>query len=125
MSGCLGHDLQGWVRCPTTGEERQCTGWRGHGRVSRGPVVVLTVDAPVLKQFWLADYFPEVIALDQARFPTLEQVTGALAQGSAEVRVDVSPVPVDCTDGFGEAFYAPPRGFPSSGSPRRYVGVSS
>jgi len=32
--------------------------------VSRGPVVVLTVDAPVLKQFWLADYFPEVIALD-------------------------------------------------------------
>ena len=77
-------------------------------RVSRGPVVVLTVDAPVLQQFWLADYFPEVIALDQARFPTLDQVTGALAQGSAEVRVDVVPVPVDCTDGFGEAFYARP-----------------
>jgi len=37
----------------------------------------------------------------EGRFPTLEQVTGALAQGSAEVRLDVSPVPLDCTDGFG------------------------
>jgi len=86
-------------------------GLREMRRVSRGPVVVLTVDAPVLQQFWLADYFPEVIALDQARFPTLDQVTGALAQGSAEVRVDVVPVPVDCTDGFGEAFYARPEAF--------------
>ncbi len=86
-------------------------GLREMRRVSRGPVVVLTVDAPVLQQFWLADYFPEVIALDQARFPTLDQVTGALAQGSAEVRVDVVPVPLDCTDGFGEAFYARPEAF--------------
>jgi hypothetical protein len=80
-------------------------------RVSRGPVVVLTIDAPALRQFWLADYFPEVIAVDQARFPTLDQVTSALAQGSTEVRVDVVPVPCDCTDGFGEAFYARPEAF--------------
>lgn len=86
-------------------------GLREMRRVSRGAVVVLTVDASVLQQFWLGDYFPEVIALDQARFPTLDQVTGALARGSAEVRVDAVPVPVDCTDGFGEAFYARPEAF--------------
>lgn len=83
-------------------------GLRELRRVSRGPVVVLTFDAPVMQQSWLAHYFPQVIALDQARFPTLDQVTCTLAQGSSEVRVDVVPVPVDCTDGFGEAFYARP-----------------
>ncbi|MEU4620230.1 hypothetical protein AB0G04_09660 [Actinoplanes sp. NPDC023801] len=76
--------------------------------MSRGPVVVLTLDVPALRQFWLADYIPEIVAVEQARFPTLEQVTGALVDGSAEVRVDVVPVPRDCTDGFGEAFYARP-----------------
>lgn len=86
-------------------------GLREMRRVSRGPVVILTVDAPALRQFWLADYFPEVIALDQARFPTIECVTGALARGSSEVSVAVVPVPVDCVDGFGEAFYARPEAF--------------
>ncbi len=86
-------------------------GLRELRRVSRGPVVVLTVDAPALQQLWLADYFPEVIALDQTRFPTIDRVTSALAPGSTEVRVDVVPVPVDCTDGFGEAFYGRPEAF--------------
>jgi len=72
---------------------------------------VLTFDAPALQRFWLADYCPEVIAVEQARFPTLDQVTSALARGSAEVRVEVVPVPCDRTDGFGEAFYARPEAF--------------
>lgn len=86
-------------------------GLREMRRVSRGPVVILTVDAPALWKFWLADYFPEVIALDQTRFPTIERVTGALARGSSDVRVEPVPVPVDCTDGFGEAFYGRPEAF--------------
>ena len=65
-------------------------------------------DASALQQFWLTDYIPEVVVVEQTRFPTLKQVTDALAQGSAEVRVDVVPVPRDCSDGFGEAFYARP-----------------
>ena len=86
-------------------------GLREIRRVSRGAVVVLTIDAPALQQFWLTDYIPEVVAVEQARFPTLDQVTRALDQGSAEVRVDVVPVPRDCTDRFGEAFYARPEAF--------------
>ena len=80
-------------------------------RVSRGRVVVLTIDAPSLQQFWLADYLPEIVAVERARFPTLAQVTDALAPGSAEVSVDAVPVPLDCTDGFGEAFYGRPEAF--------------
>lgn len=89
-------------------------GLRELRRVSRGPVVVLTVDAPALHRFWLADYFPEVIALDQTRFPAIDRVVGVLASGGAEVRVDVVPVPADCVDGFGEAFYARPEAFLSA-----------
>jgi hypothetical protein len=86
-------------------------GLRELRRVSRGPVVVLTIDAPALQEFWLLDYIPEVLGVERARFPTLEQVTDALGEGSAEVRVDVVPVPRDCVDGFGEAFYARPEAF--------------
>ena len=86
-------------------------GLRELRRVSQGLVVVLTLDAPSLQQFWLADYLPEIVAVERARFPRLAQVTDALAPGSAEVSVDPVPVPLDCTDGFGEAFYGRPEAF--------------
>lgn len=86
-------------------------GLRELRRVSRGPVVVLTIDISALKDFWLIEYIPEVIAVEEARFPELERIADALARGSAEVRVEVVPIPRDCTDGFGEAFYARPEAF--------------
>ena len=86
-------------------------GLRELRRVSRGPVVVLTLDAPALQEFWLAAYIPEIVAVEQARFPTVERVTGVLADGSMSVRVEPVPVPRDCVDGFGEAFYARPEAF--------------
>ncbi len=86
-------------------------GLRELRRVSRGPVVVLTLDAAALHEFWLADYVPEVVTVDRARFPSLDQVTTTLAPGSGGVHVEVVPVPSDCIDGFGEAFYARPEAF--------------
>lgn len=86
-------------------------GLREMRRVSRGPVVVLTLDAPALEQFWLSDYIPEVVALEKARFPHLDDVVDALAPGSTKVEVDVVAVPHDCSDGFGEAFFARPEAF--------------
>jgi SAM-dependent methyltransferase len=86
-------------------------GLREMRRVSRGPVVVLTVDAPALRQFWLTDYIPEVVAVEEARFPRLDQVIDTLTPGSAEVRVDAVAVRRDCSDGFGEAFFARPEAF--------------
>lgn len=77
-------------------------------RVTSAAVVVFTFDPEALGRQWLAAYSPEVLAVERARFPTIDTVAGALG-GSIEVRV-VS-IPRDCTDGFGEAFYARPERF--------------
>lgn len=77
-------------------------------RVSRGPVVVLTFDGTALLDFWLAEYVPQVIATERRRFPPVDQVASLLG-GATEI-VDV-PIPLDCVDGFGEAYYGRPEAF--------------
>jgi hypothetical protein len=83
-------------------------GLRELRRVSRGPVAILTFDGEALLDFWLNDYVPEVIATEQARFPAIDHVVEALG---GEVDVLDVPIPIDCTDGFGEAYYARPEAF--------------
>jgi SAM-dependent methyltransferase len=83
-------------------------GLRELRRVSRGPVAILTFDADALLDFWLNEYLPEVIATEQARFPTIDHVAAVLG---GEVAVLDVPIPIDCTDGFGEAYYARPEAF--------------
>ncbi len=51
------------------------------------------------------DYAPELIAAEQRRYPAIEALASRLGPG-AEVRA--IPIPVDCTDGLTEAFYARP-----------------
>ncbi len=74
-------------------------------RVSRGPVVILSFDAG-FRGFWLTDYFPGLIALDEAQMPPM----GGL-YGDHLGRVEVLPVPIpphDCTDGFLAAYWRRP-----------------
>jgi len=75
-------------------------------RVSRRQVV-LHFDLDVSWRFWLADYLPEAWALDDRRSPTVDAAVAALG-GSDRVRVEVLPVPHDCTDGFMAAFWRRP-----------------
>jgi SAM-dependent methyltransferase len=77
-------------------------------RVARGPVVVLTFDGDALDRFWLADYVPELIAAERRRYPAIDSIRTALGGTS---RVIVVPVPIDCVDGFTEAYYARPEKF--------------
>jgi SAM-dependent methyltransferase len=77
-------------------------------RVARGPVAVLTFDATVLDRFWLAGYAPELIAAERRRFPPI--ATFATAVGPVTEVIDVA-VPLDCTDGFAEAYYGRPEQF--------------
>jgi SAM-dependent methyltransferase len=74
-------------------------------RVTRGPVVILTCDPERLSLFWLDRYAPEVTEVEARRYPEIAAIGGAL--GAA---VDVAPVPIplDCSDGFGEAYYGRP-----------------
>jgi SAM-dependent methyltransferase len=77
-------------------------------RVTRGPVALLTFDGDALVDFWLNEYVPEVIAIERTRFPAIDEVARLL--GGA-VEVIAVPIPIDCSDGFGEAYYARPEAF--------------
>jgi SAM-dependent methyltransferase len=83
-------------------------GLRELRRVVRGPVVVLTFDGAALDRFWLAEYAPELIAAERRRYPAMELIAEHIGP-ACEVRE--VPVPVDCVDGFTEAFYARPERF--------------
>jgi hypothetical protein len=76
-------------------------------RVARGPVVILTCDPAAMASFWLSDYCPEVTAVEASRFPPIERIVRLLGGGADVHRV---PVPLDCTDGFNEAYYGRPEG---------------
>lgn len=80
-------------------------GLRELRRVTRGPVVILTGDPGRLRQFWLAGYVPEVIDTEARRYPAVETLRAGLGGQAA---VSVVPVPLDCTDGFNEAYYGRP-----------------
>lgn len=74
-------------------------------RVSRGPVVVTVSDPVRLLDFWLAEYFPEPLLVEQTRFPKIERLAALLGPGT---RIESIPIPLDCTDGFTEAYYGRP-----------------
>lgn len=84
-------------------------------RVTRGPVVILTCDPTALDGFWLAEYAPEVIATEAGRYPALERIRSGLG---GEVHAREVPVPLDCTDGFGEAYYGRPEALLDPGARR-------
>ena len=83
-------------------------GLRELRRVTRGPIVVLTFDGDALDRYWLADYAPELISVERRRYPSLERIAQGLG-GSTDVQV--IPIPMDCVDGFTEAYYARPEAF--------------
>jgi len=75
-------------------------------RVTRGPVVVLTFD-PSFRGFWLADYIPELVKLDDVIMPRMadyEEWLGA-------VDISTVPIPHDCTDGFLYAYWRRPSAY--------------
>ena len=72
-------------------------------RVTRGPVVFLTFDAGH-KDFWLFDYFPALLTLDEAAMPPMQRYADWLG----DVAIDPVPIPHDCTDGFLAAYWRRP-----------------
>ena len=81
-------------------------GVREMRRVSRGRIVIFAFDPSHSHRFWLIrDYFP-----DMAHAPTeafdLDDVAAAVGG-----RVEVVPVPADCTDGFLAAYWRRPAAY--------------
>ncbi len=77
-------------------------------RVTKEQVIIMTFDPSALDNFWNVHYFPELIEVEKARYPTIEFIKNALG-GNCEV-VEI-PIPLDCVDGFQEAFYGRPEAF--------------
>ena len=77
-------------------------------RVTRGAIVVMTFDGDLLHRFWLAAYSPEVIEAERGRYMPMEELRTALSVRGRRVEVLPVPIPIDCTDGFTEAYYARP-----------------
>jgi SAM-dependent methyltransferase len=112
-------------------------------RVATGPVVILTADPAHLHEFWLNDYAPEVMETEARRFPAIDRVAAALGGGSLggatlggatlggatlgggahggaarawAIEVRVVEIPLDCTDGFNQAYYGRPEMFLDPGA---------
>lgn len=80
-------------------------GLRELRRVTSGPVVVLTCDPDRLDRSWIAEYAPEVIATEARRYPPISRIAEGLG---GVVEVSSIRIPLDCTDGFSEAYYGRP-----------------
>ncbi len=87
-------------------------GLREMQRTSRDRVVLLTWD-PGHDGFWLVqDYFPGILAIDRAIFPSLD----AIASELGEIEVQPLPIPADCTDGFLGAYWRRPAMYLDAGA---------
>lgn len=77
-------------------------------RIARRRIVVFTWDQSVTREFWLLrEYLPEAAAFDDTRAIPIPRLVDLL--GGA--RVEPVPVPHDCTDGFGAAFWRRPEAY--------------
>ena len=77
-------------------------------RVTKHQVVIMTFDPEELDNFWNAEYFPEVIEVEKARCPTVDFIKNSVG---GHCKVIPIPIPLDCIDGFQEAFYGRPEAF--------------
>jgi SAM-dependent methyltransferase len=75
-------------------------------RVTRGRIVIVTYD-PAFRGFWLADYIPELVALDEGQMPPMS----AYERWLGPVEVSAVPIPYDCRDGFLSAYWRRPAAY--------------
>ncbi|MEO1251032.1 MAG: methyltransferase domain-containing protein [Pseudomonadota bacterium] len=78
----------------------QAAGLREMRRVARSRTVILTFD-PDAPYFWLADYIPQIIEVDDAIMPSYEAIAAILGA----ISVSAVAVSHDCTDGFLGAYW--------------------
>jgi len=82
-------------------------GLREMTRVARRQVVFL-YSASEIERFWGTEYFPEALALpSEKRAPEAERLATVLDV----VGVEAVPIPFDCIDGFGAAFWGRPEAY--------------
>lgn len=77
-------------------------------RVTRHRIVILTWDQDVLRDFWLLrEYLPDAARISDTMCVPLDRLV-ELLDGASVLPV---PVPYDCTDGFGAAYWRRPEAY--------------
>jgi SAM-dependent methyltransferase len=77
-------------------------------RVARRRIVVLTWDPSVFSEFWLLrDYLADAAAVSDRHAASARDLT----QHLPGARIEAVPVPHDCADGFGAAFWRRPQAY--------------
>lgn len=77
-------------------------------RVARHRIVVLTWDQSVTRNFWLlCEYLPDAARINEE----LHVPIARLAELLGGAHVQTVPVPHDCTDGFGAAYWRRPHAY--------------
>lgn len=78
-------------------------------RVARTHIVIFTWDHAVTRNFWLLrDYLPAAAATDASLAVPIDELTRLLP---GRVTVTPVPVPADCADGFGAAYWRRPHAY--------------
>ncbi|PCI04290.1 MAG: SAM-dependent methyltransferase [Hyphomicrobiales bacterium] len=75
-------------------------------RVTRDKIVFLTYD-PSFRGFWLADYFPALITLDEVQMPKISSYEKWLGS----IKVSPVPIPHDCSDSFLTGYWRRPAAY--------------
>lgn len=76
-------------------------------RVARDRVVLLSWIG-YTNRFWLFDYLPEIEAIDQSVFPSLEAIEDTCG---TRAEVTTVPIPANCSDGFMCAWWRRPSAY--------------
>lgn len=78
-------------------------------RVARHRIVIFTWRPERLATFWLNDYFPSGALRDGRPAMSVQAIAGLLP-GTA-ISVEPVPIPLDCRDGFGAAYWRRPQAY--------------
>jgi SAM-dependent methyltransferase len=85
----------------------QAKGFSECARVARSKVVFLTNDFDICANFWLFDYFPELLRADRHIFPNIARYENAIGP----LETIIVPIPEDCRDGFLGAYWKRPSAY--------------
>jgi SAM-dependent methyltransferase len=85
----------------------QAKGFSECARVAQSKVVFLTNDFDICANFWLFDYFPELLRVDRPVFP----IIGRFEDAFGSLETIAVPIPADCRDGFLGAYWKRPSAY--------------
>jgi SAM-dependent methyltransferase len=74
-------------------------------RVTLGKVILMSCLPDKVCDYWLYQYAPSVLEIEAKRFPTKDEIEDGLNQKVNLIQV---PIPLNCSDGFNEAYYGRP-----------------